>query len=252
MVPTELREALLIRATELIDEFDPDSHRSVFTTREQSRTTDDYFLGSANDIRFFFEEDAFDKYGRLRQDKQQSINKIGHAQHRLDPIYRAFSEELALSELVRKAGIDQPLALQSMHIFKQPRIGGEVGLHQDATFLYSEPLSVLGLWFALEDATVDNGCLWALPGAHRLGLERRYHRSGQSFAFEELTSITWPDEDAVPLEVEAGTLIVPAWPAATPQRSQHVSPIPPGLYPALHRPERRLSRGQLAAASIKH
>jgi phytanoyl-CoA hydroxylase len=51
-----------------------------------------------------------------------------------------------------------------MYIFKQPFIGGEIDCHQDSTFLYTDPLSCIGFWFALEDATVDNGCLYAIPG----------------------------------------------------------------------------------------
>jgi phytanoyl-CoA hydroxylase len=50
-----------------------------------------------------------------------------------------------------------------MYIFKQPRIGGEVTCHQDSAFLYNDPISIAGLWFALEDATTENGCLWAIP-----------------------------------------------------------------------------------------
>ena len=39
--------------------------------------------------------------------------------------------------------------------------------HQDATFLYTEPLGrLLGIWIALEDATLENGCLWFIPGSH--------------------------------------------------------------------------------------
>ena len=68
------------------------------------------------------------------------------------------------------------LLLQSMYIFKQPNIGGEVTCHQDATFLYTEPLRMVGLWFALEDATIENGCLWVIPGGHRLGLKSRFVR----------------------------------------------------------------------------
>jgi ectoine hydroxylase-related dioxygenase (phytanoyl-CoA dioxygenase family) len=50
-----------------------------------------------------------------------------------------------------------PVVVQSMYIFKNPGIGGEVTAHQDATFLHSQPdLKVIGLWFALEDATVSN------------------------------------------------------------------------------------------------
>lgn len=44
----------------------------------QAVTTDQYFLESGNNISFFFEENAFQEDGSLRQDKALSINKIGH------------------------------------------------------------------------------------------------------------------------------------------------------------------------------
>ena len=66
-----------------------------------------------------------------------------------------------------------------MYIFKPPEIGGEVLCHQDATYLHTEPASVVGLWFALEDATCENGCLWALPGGHKQGLKSRFRRDGE-------------------------------------------------------------------------
>jgi len=50
-----------------------------------------------------------------------------------------------------------------MYIFKQPNIGGEVTCHQDSTFIYNDPVAIAGLWFALEDATLENGCLWLFP-----------------------------------------------------------------------------------------
>ena len=49
-------------------------------------------------------------------------------------------------------------------VLQQPHIGGEVSAHQDSTFLYTDPPSVIGLWVALEDATKENGCLWSIPG----------------------------------------------------------------------------------------
>lgn len=54
-----------------------------------------------------------------------------------------------------------------MLIFKQPFVGGEVVPHQDSSFLATSPFSCVGTWLALEDATRDNGCMWALPGAPR-------------------------------------------------------------------------------------
>jgi phytanoyl-CoA hydroxylase len=105
--------------------------------------------------------------------------------------------------------IKEPALVQSMYIFKQPRIGGEVTCHQDSTFLYTDPPSVVGLWFALEDATIDNGCLWALPGGHLNGLKSRFVRDpAGGTKFVRLNEEPWPDEGLVPLEVPAGTLIL--------------------------------------------
>jgi len=197
------------RAEELVREFDPQNIVSVFSTHEQTRTSDDYFLESGDTIRFFFEENAFNPDGSLRQNKEKSINKIGHALHDLDPVFAEFSRQNAIKELVEGLGIDQPLLLQSMYIFKQPKIGGEVTCHQDATFLYTEPLRMVGLWLALEDATIENGCLWVIPGGHEAGLKSRFVRAeGGGTRFEVFDDSLWDGKTLLPLEVEKGTLIV--------------------------------------------
>jgi ectoine hydroxylase-related dioxygenase (phytanoyl-CoA dioxygenase family) len=54
-----------------------------------------------------------------------------------------------------------------MIICKQPEIGGAVPPHQDSTFLYTEPPSAVGFWYAMEDATVSNGCLSFAAGTHK-------------------------------------------------------------------------------------
>jgi phytanoyl-CoA hydroxylase len=199
---------LRARAEELVRDFDPEGLVSIFSTHEQTRTSDDYFLESGDKIRFFFEENAFLPDGELRQRKEQSINKIGHALHDLDPVFDTFSRTPEIKQLVSDLGIGDPLLLQSMYIFKQPRIGGEVTCHQDATFLFTEPLRMIGLWFALEDATVENGCLWAIPGGHKLGLKSRFLRAeGGGTRFEVFDNTRWPEEKLKSLEVRKGTAI---------------------------------------------
>lgn len=197
------------RAQKLVDAFEPQEGASIFSTTDQENLTDQYFLESGGKIRFFFEEEAFDPLGALRQDKALSINKIGHAMHDLDPEFERFSRTQAIAGLVAQLGFAEPLALQSMYIFKQPRIGGAVTYHQDSTYLYTEPASVIGLWFALEDANKENGCLWALPGGHTGGIKTRFRRKkGGGVETVTLDASPWPVDEFQPLEVPRGTLVV--------------------------------------------
>ena len=201
-------DRLRARAEAMVREFEPESI-SIFSTHEQTRTSDDYFLGSGDKVRFFFEENAFLPDGSLKQNKEKSINKIGHALHDLDPVFNEFSHTAELKQLALDLGLTNPLLIQSMYIFKQPKIGGEVSCHQDATFLYTAPLRMAGLWFALEDATIENGCLWAIAGGHRLGLKSRFMRADEGGTrFETFDETPWPEEKLVPLEVEKGSLII--------------------------------------------
>lgn len=197
------------RSAQLLAGFDADRVRSIFSTREQTRTSDDYFLSSGDRISFFFEEAAFGPEGELRQSKELSINKIGHALHDLDPVFDRFSRTPELKSLAADLGFTRPLLLQSMYIFKQPHIGGEVVCHQDATFLYTAPHSVTGCWFALEDATPENGCLWAIPGGHRQGLKARFKRAAEGGTeFEIYDDTPWPQDQLTPLAASRGTLVV--------------------------------------------
>jgi len=205
--PTEC-DLLRDRIIEMIREFEPADVASIFSTREQNRIADEYFLNSANNISFFFEENAFSPDGALKQDKELSINKIGHALHDLDPVFDRFSRTNSIEQLALELGVDNPLLLQSMYIFKQPHIGGEVNCHQDCTFLYTEPQDILGLWFALEDATLENGCLWVLPGGHQRGLKSRWVRTENGMQFETFDTSPWAEEELIPLDVKKGSLIV--------------------------------------------
>jgi phytanoyl-CoA hydroxylase len=206
--PAEIA-ALRARALQMVDDFDSESSKTIFTTNDQIRTVDRYFLDSATRCSCFFEEEAFDAEGHLKQAKGLSINKIGHAMHDLDPVFDAFSRGPALAALAQNVGLAEPQIWQSMVIFKQPGIGGEVGWHQDATFFDSTPVTVTTFWFALEDATLDNGCLWVEVGGHRGPLRERFVRNGDVVTMEKLDATPWPDSrTAVPLEAKAGTLVV--------------------------------------------
>ena len=201
-------DALRARMAELLAAFDPEGVRTVFATDTQGHAQDDWFLDSGDKVRFFFEPGAFDESGGLRQAKELSVNKCGHALHDLDPTFRAFSRNPAFAELARAIGLEEPLLLQSMYIFKQPRIGGEVVCHQDSSFLATEPLSCVGFWLALEDANESNGCMWAEPGGHRRALRQRFVREGRSTRMATLDPAPLPTDGLVPLPAAKGTLIL--------------------------------------------
>jgi phytanoyl-CoA hydroxylase len=208
-VPREACGALQQRALELVDAFDPGSVRTVFTTGSDLHQADRYFQESGDKIRFFLENNAFDAEGRLRQSKEDSLNKIGHAMHDLDPVFDAFSRTPKLAGIARSVGIEDAAIVQSMYIFKPPRIGGEVLCHQDSTFIYTEPESCVGFWFALEDATLENGCLNFIPGAHKGPLRKRNRRDQSgALVYEVLDETPFPEHRKVPVEAPQGTLVV--------------------------------------------
>jgi len=197
------------RTIELIDEFDPSSVRSIFSAMEQTQLGDTYFEESGDKIRFFFEQDAFDDAGNLKQSMEDSLNKMGHAMHDLDPVFDAFSRTPALAAVADSLGYQDPVILQSMYIFKPPRIGGEVYCHQDSTFLYTEPESCVGFWFALEDATLENGCMHFIPGGHKAPLKELHYRdSDGNMTFKTLDDTPWPENSTVPAEAKAGSVVV--------------------------------------------
>lgn len=203
-------DALREHAELLVQEFEPAQVVSIFSTHEQSRVADEYFMKSGDKISFFFEEHAFLPDGTLKQSKQRSINKIGHALHDLDPVFDRFSRSDKVREIAAAIGFANSYLVQSMYIFKQPHIGGEVSCHQDSTFIYTEPPDIVGLWFAIEDATIQNGCLWAIPGGHMRGLKSRWIRSPPEgrMKFEVYSPEPWPENELVPLEVQKGSLIL--------------------------------------------
>lgn len=197
-------------ARDIVADFDADQHRTVFKTTDRDAGRDDYFFDSAEAVHCFLEEGALDEDGELLRPKELAINKIGHAMHDLVPEFESFCRLPLIGEALRDLGYTQPLLWQTMYIFKQPGIGGEVRWHQDASYLISRPPDVTGIWIAIEDAGLENGCLWVQPGGHRSPLREIYEvdwarRKGE---LRTLDNTPWPSSDqALALEVPAGSAV---------------------------------------------
>ena len=204
--------ALRRRAMELAERHVPSTAQAtIFTADGRAlHASDEYFLTSGEAIRCFFEKDAFDETGRLRSEAHLCLNKLGHAMHDLDGVFDAFSRTPELAAVAADVGMSAPLLLQSMYIFKQARIGGEVTCHTDHTYLWTEPKSVTGFWFAIDDATTENGCMWALPGGHRLPVKARsrLNETRTATTLDVFDPEPYPAEGLVPLEAARGTLVL--------------------------------------------
>ena len=216
--------ALLSETKQMLTSFSLTDHpMTKFSTGEKdSHVGDDYFLTSGDKVRFFFEEDAFSSTGELTKPKHRAINKIGHYLHELSPQFRKATFTPLHREIAKAIGFKDPRVLQSMIICKQPEIGGRVPPHQDSTFLYTDPPSAVGFWIALEDATMDNGCLSFAKGSHRRALvkSRFIRKDGGGTGFEDVAGAKFPEnleieereddeEEGYELgEVNAGTLVL--------------------------------------------
>lgn len=54
--------------------------------------------------------------------------------------------------------------------YKPPRIGGPTDWHQDHPYWpIIQPADLVSAWVALDDAEIENGCMWMVPRSHRWG-----------------------------------------------------------------------------------
>jgi phytanoyl-CoA hydroxylase len=167
-------------------------NKMVWSMKELEETTRSYCC--------YWENGEFQDTNRLL--------KLSHSLHRLDPIFREFSQSLERTQLFCSLGLTKPKIVQSMLHFKPAQSDSAIGWHQDATYIATTPHTTIGLWLALEDSTLENGCLCVIPGAHRQGLCSQMVRSSSGdLSFNTLQEIDWPLHEAVDLPVKAGTLI---------------------------------------------
>ncbi|KAM4847238.1 phytanoyl-CoA dioxygenase domain-containing protein 1 isoform X3 [Urocitellus parryii] len=116
-------EAMKQRIGEIVAEMDVPPHcRIEFSTQheEQLRAqgSTNYFLSSGDKIRFFFEKGVLDNKGNFLVPPEKSVNKIGHALHAHDPVFRSVTHSPKVQALARSLGLQMPVVVQSMYIFK--------------------------------------------------------------------------------------------------------------------------------------
>jgi ectoine hydroxylase-related dioxygenase (phytanoyl-CoA dioxygenase family) len=131
-----------------------------------------------------------------------------HMPHKLSPVAHRYLAHSAIVDVLTSVIGPNVKCMQSMLFIKAAGKPGQAW-HQDEDFIPTRDRSLTGAWIALDDATVENGCLWVIPGSHKPGIlwemreqdDPRFDCTDESFAFP------YTDADAVPVEVSAGTVV---------------------------------------------
>jgi phytanoyl-CoA hydroxylase len=132
-----------------------------------------------------------------------------HFPHKLSELMSAMlTHPVVVGALTRLIGPDVK-AMQSMLFIKSEGRPGQAW-HQDELFIPTRDRSLTAAWIALDDATVENGCLWVLPGSHRPGVlyPDRDHHDPRFDCEVEAYDFPYRDQDAVPVEVPAGSVVL--------------------------------------------
>jgi hypothetical protein len=178
-------------------------------TDEEDFVTTSYFQESATKAHLFYENIE----GEL------VINRMGHGLH-LDStkelLHGSIYGNPKLNEALKSTGLIHPHCLLSIYIPKHARgYGSDVKPHQESSFAHTTPLSSKVLWVALEDATIENACMWGLRASHRLPLKyiSVVNHQEKKRKYEKLCDAEIPDfvdgeSIYYPLEVKAGDAIL--------------------------------------------
>jgi len=134
-----------------------------------------------------------------------------HFPHKISAPMRAMLRHPPIVDVLRQIVGPDIKCMQSMLFVKNAGKPGQAW-HQDESFIPTHDASLCGVWIALDDATVDNGCLWVQPGSHRekrLWPSRpcsdpRFDGAAESFGWD---SPVWPAEGGLAVEVSAGSVV---------------------------------------------
>lgn len=131
-----------------------------------------------------------------------------HQTHKCSPLmHRYLAHPVIVDVLTRVIGPNVK-AMQSMLFIKASGKPGQAW-HQDEDYIPTRDRSLCGAWIAMDDATLDNGCLWIIPGSNKPGIlwPQFPHNDPRFDCAMESYNFPYRDEDAVPVEVPRGSIV---------------------------------------------
>jgi len=131
-----------------------------------------------------------------------------HFPHKLSPVIeRSLAHPGIVEALTLIIGANVK-CMQSMLFVKGPGKPGQ-SWHQDEYYIPTRDRSLGAAWIALDDATIENGCLWIIPGSHQSGvIMRRIASHDPEYAEADTLDLSgYGDDRCVPVEVKAGSVV---------------------------------------------
>lgn len=131
-----------------------------------------------------------------------------HFPHKVSPLMERALAHPAIVECLTAVISPNVKCMQSMLFIKASGKPGQAW-HQDEIYIPTRDRSLAGAWIALDDATVENGCLWVLPGSHRQGVLyfQEWHGDARFDCAFEARRFPYSNDEAVPVEVKAGSIV---------------------------------------------
>lgn len=159
--------------------------------------------GERGDVRGFVPNES----GETEEDILRRYLCI-HFPHKISDVMTRYLSTPAMTEILTEIIGPDVKCMQSMLFIKATGKPGQAW-HQDEFFIPTRDRTLVGGWIAMDDATIENGCLWLIPGSHKAGViwpqwdhdDRRFDCTGEAYGFP------YRDEDAIPVEVKAGTVV---------------------------------------------
>lgn len=131
-----------------------------------------------------------------------------HFPHKLSSIMRDYMAHPVIVDVLTRVIGPNVKAMQSMLFIKAAGKPGQAW-HQDEIYIPTRDRSLTGAWIAMDDATVENGCLWVIPGSHKHGIlwPQHHHEDRRFDCTDETGGFPYSDNDAIPVEVKAGSIV---------------------------------------------
>jgi hypothetical protein len=128
---------------------------------------------------------------------------IGQAHTRSPLLVDFVKAPIYLEACAKLIGADADL-YYNQAVMKVPETGKRFGWHQDTGYLLTDPLEYVTAWTAIGPATLENGCIWVLPGSHKRGPLAHVRNEADN----SLDVIVEDESAAIPVEVEAGQVVI--------------------------------------------